>query len=143
MSKRTGQPFSFTSKKTTFSYSGSTPLIRWASVFLQPAKGVQVHDVRDLLLPWVADDHWYLLVFQYDNVLHFDFYDGECHFPSGRHSKLVQMVSHAWQILRGVEVNDVHVLHQEVAQRPGKYKCSYHTIVNTLFYLKVTSRRPM
>jgi len=29
---------------------GSTPLERWTSVFLQPAEGVQVHDVRELLL---------------------------------------------------------------------------------------------
>jgi hypothetical protein len=65
---------------------GSTPLERWVNVFLQPAKGVQVHDVRELLLLWVVEDHWSLLVFQYDKVLHFDSYDGKCHFPSGRHS---------------------------------------------------------
>jgi Ulp1 family protease len=120
---------------------GSTTLERWASVFLQPAKGVQVHDVRELLLPWVAYDHWSLLVFHYDKVLHFDSYDGQCHFPSGRHSKFVPMVSHAWQTLRGVQVKDVHVVHQEVAQQPGKYECGHHTIMNTLIYLKVTPPR--
>lgn len=119
----------------------STPLERWAGVFLQPAKDVQVHDVRELLLPWVADDHWSLLVFQYNKVLHFDSYNGKCHFPTGWHSKFVQMVSHAWQTLRGVQVNDVLVVHQEVAQQPGKYKCGHHTIMNTLIYLKVTSIR--
>lgn len=120
---------------------GSTTLEKWASVFLQPAKGVQVHDVRELLLPWVAEDHWSLLVFQFDKVLHFDSYDGECHFPIGRHSEFVQMVSHAWQTLRGVDVYDVPVVFQEVAQQPGKYECGHHTIMNAMLYLKVTSWR--
>ena len=119
---------------------GKTTLQRWADVFLQPAKGVLVHEVRELLLPWVANDHWSLLVFQYDRVLHFDSYDGECHHPIGRHSEFVQIISHAWQTLRGVNAYDVPVVSQQVAQQPGNYECGHHTIRNALIYLKVRKR---
>ena len=93
--------------------------------------------MKEMLLPWVVDNHWTLLVFQFDKVLHFDSFDSECHFPLGRHSNFVQMVCQAWQTLREVQVYDCLVVSQQVPQQPGNYECGDHTLRNAMLYLKV------
>jgi hypothetical protein len=116
---------------------GKTSLHKWASVFLQPSPPVQIHQVKEILLPWVTDDHWSLLIFQYDKVIHMDSAQGMRHHPCGVHHDLIKWVSYAWQCFRGVETYDVAVVQQDVCQQSGNYECGHHTLRNALMYLKV------
>ena len=117
---------------------GSTTLEKWARTFLQPPTPVQLHQVKEILVPWVANDHWSLLVFQYDKVIHFDSYSkSECHLPMGLDAEFVKSICRAWQCLRGVQFYDVPVIEEEVCQQPGNYECGHHTVRNALLYLKV------
>lgn len=116
---------------------GKTSLHKWASVFLQPSPPVQIHQVKEILLPWVTNDHWSLLIFQYDKVIHMDSAQGSRHHPSGVHQDLIKWVSYAWQCFRGVQTYEVAVVQQDVCQQSGNYECGHHTVRNALMYLKV------
>lgn len=119
---------------------GKTSLQNWAATFLQPPPPVQVHQVKEIILPWVCKGHWSLLVFQYDKVLHFDSSVGQRHHPDGVDADIIKWVSYAWQTLRGVENYDVTVVNQTVCQQSGNYECGHNTLRNALLYLKVINR---
>lgn len=77
-------------------------------------------------------------MFQYDRVLYFDsFPDSELHVPEKRHADFVNVISHSWQTLRGVELYDVPVVSQSVFHQKGTYECGHHTLRNAMLYLKV------
>ena len=46
-------------------------LKKFVKDFLQPHVGVQVHEV-EIILPWVQDDHWSVLVFQPNQIFYLD-----------------------------------------------------------------------
>ena len=119
---------------------GKTSLQKWAARFLQPPTLVQIHMVKEIILPWVCNGHWSLLIFQYDKVLHLDSAVGQQHHPDGMDADIVKWVSYAWQTLRGVENHDVTVVNQPVCQQSGNYECGHNTLRNALLYLKVINR---
>lgn len=95
---------------------GKTSLQKWAAMFLQPLPPVQIHQVKEIILPWVCKGHWSLLVFQYDKILHLDSVVGQRHHPDGVDADIIKWVSCAWQTLKGVENYDVTVVNQAVCQ---------------------------
>ena len=116
----------------------SVGVLKWAKTFLQPPPPVEVHQVKELFVPWVGHDHWSLLVFQYDKIVHLDSAeDDKYHKPDTNDKPLVQWISNAWQILRGVEPYEVPIVKLEVLRQSGHYECGHHTIRNTIVYLKV------
>ena len=132
--------FALSRVSSTYRRSMEDPasVLRWATTFLLPPSPVKVHQVKEILVPWVDHDHWSLLVFQYGKVVHLDSAEKEYHQPVGRDAAFVNAISHAWQTLRGVEPYAVPVLKLEVLKQAGNYECGHHTIRNSMLYLKVT-----
>lgn len=123
---------------TAFTRSGCG-LEKLARDFLQPPPGVQVEQVEDLILPWVSDGHWSVLVFQRNRIMHLDSFKGQLHHPRGEHIGFVRVVCAAWQHLLGVEgysVQDVESV--DVFQQAGKDECGQLTIRNIMLYMKVS-----
>lgn len=114
-----------------------TAMLKWATAFLLPPSPVKVHQVKEILVPWIDHDHWSLLVFQYDKVVHLDSAEKPYHDPEGKDAEFVSSISKAWQILRGVEPYDVPQVRIQVFPQAGNYECGHHTIRNSMLYLKV------
>ena len=114
-------------------------LEKLAKDFLHPPPGVQVDQVEDLIVPWVSDGHWSVLVFQPHRILHLDSCKGMVHKPQTKHFEFLRLVCAAWQQLRGVQeyvVDDIQSV--DVFQQVGSDECGHLCIHNIMLYLKVT-----
>ena len=104
--------------RCSMSYQGG--VLKWATTILQPPTLIKVHQIKEIFVPWVDHDHWSLLVFQYDKVVHLDSpAAGKYHDSEGRDSDFVEWISHAWQTLRGVEPYNVSLVRLEVYRKSG------------------------
>lgn len=54
--------------------------------WLRPPSRVEIEQVKELIVPWVSEDHWSVLIFQSHRVLHMDSYNGTFHHLRGQHS---------------------------------------------------------
>ena len=115
-------------------------LEKFARKWMTPPAGVDPRSVTDLIIPWVAFDHWSILVLQPRTLLHFDSYKGEFHKPAGIHSDFWCSLSKAWHCLLGEprqEIEDVVTV--EVTQQTGNNECGHLSIRNAMLYLKVST----
>lgn len=111
---------------------------KFARDWLQPPDGVEVHQVKELIVPWVCDDHWSVLVFQANRVFHMDSCLDAIHKPRDKHSEFLRWMSCAWQRLRGVEEYPVgDIININVFQQVGGNECGHLSICNVMLYLKV------
>ena len=124
-----------------------TDLRKFALAWLQPPPGVEATEVMDLILPWVCEGHWSVLVFRTGAVLHMDSTSGSSHRPNGEHADFVTWISRAWQCLRGVQPDPAEkVVTIPVFRQQEDYECGHFCIRNVIIFLKVReycpSRRP-
>lgn len=109
-----------------------------AKDFLQPPPGVQVHEVKEIILPWVQEGHWSVLLFQPNQVFHLDSCKDNVHKPREKQSVFVRLICAAWQNLRGVDKYVVeNVTSIDVFQQLGNNECGHLCIHNIMLYLKV------
>ena len=117
--------------------SGSD-LQKLAKDLLQPHLEVQVHEVKKIILPWVQDGHWLVLVFQSNQIFHLDSCKDNVHKPREKHSVFVRLICVAWQNLRGVDGYVVdNVTSINVFQQLDNNECGHLCIHNIMLYLKV------
>ena len=111
---------------------------KFARDWLQPPDGVEVHQVKELIVPWVCDDHWSVLVFQPNRVFHMDSCYDVIHKPRDKHFEVLKWMSYAWRHLRGVEEYPVgDIININVFQQVGDNECGHLCIRNIMLYLKV------
>ena len=123
--------------------SGTKTLQKLAKDYFQPPPGVEVDEVKEIIIPWVCEGHWSVLIFQSNRVFHLDSATGVAHHPKGKHSEFVRWMSAAWQCLRGVEEYPVEDLSPiTVFQQLGNNECGHLCIRNILLYLKVCRSCP-
>ena len=113
-------------------------LQKLAKDFLQPPPGVEIHQVKEIIVPWVQDGHWLVLIFQPNRVFHLDSCKCGLHKPKEKHSAFVRWICAAWQSLRGVEEYEVNIVTSiDVFQQLGNNECGHLCIHNIMLYLKV------
>ena len=118
--------------------SGTKSIQKLAKDYFQPPPGVEVNQVREVIIPWVCDGHWSVLIFQPTRVFHLDSMADKVHKPRGVHSEFVRWMCAAWQCLRGVEEYPVEDLSPiTVFQQVGNNECGHLCIRNIMLYLKV------
>lgn len=113
---------------------------RLGQTWLTPPSGVGIEEVKELIVPWIFEDHWSVLVFRERQVLHMDSCNGTFHRPADRHNQFLRWVYMAWQRLRGVpECSVTEVISVGVWQQYGGHECGHLVIRNIALYLKVRS----
>ncbi len=92
--------------------------------FLQPPPGVQVYEIKEIILPWVQEGHWSVLVFQPNQVFQLDSCKDNVHKPREKHFVFVRLICAAWQNLRGVDEYVVqNITSIDVFQQLGNNEC--------------------
>ena len=123
--------------------AGTKSVQKLAKDYFHPPPGIQVEQVKEVIIPWVCAGHWSVLIFQPNRVFHLDSLADTAHFPSGIHSEFVRWMFAAWQCLRGVEQYPVEDLSPiPVFQQVGNNECGHLCIRNIMLYLKVRRSCP-
>ena len=65
-------------------------LHKLAKDFLQPPPRVHIHEIKEIILHWVQDGHWSILVFQSNQVFHLDSCKDNVHKRREKHSVFVR-----------------------------------------------------
>ena len=97
--------------------------------------------VKEVIVPYVAQEHWSLFVFQPNQVYFFNWAKGRVHFPTkeGHEDKVfMEMVNKGWQDVREVERYEVDGCKVILAsQQDGNHECGHHVLRNIVLYVKV------
>ena len=117
-------------------------MLKFAEKFLQPRSPYHARQVSELIVPWITEMHWSLLILHLDRWWHLDSMTGTLHFPTGKHADILRWLYACWQTLRGDIQHPLeehsHVL--QVYQQPGNDECGHCCIRNVQIYLKVYPR---
>lgn len=111
----------------------------WAKKFLAPHRTQKFSQVTEILVPYLARNHWSLFVFHRNKVYHLDSSRG-IHDPSRDEREFVVLVHTAWLVSLGAKVpdpKDLIVTDVQVAQQYGGTVCGFALARNLRIWLEV------
>ena len=74
---------------------------KFAKCFQRPPPPYRLHEVKEIIVPWVSDKHWYLLILLPHKWCHLDSVSDSIHSSQDKDLEFVRLLYIGWQYLKG------------------------------------------